>query len=109
VRTRLYLYSLFVSALHVACTPVPAPVTPPPDASDAAPAPAPLAGACAAACAAMQAAGCAVLPTCTATLTRDVDGEHRIRKPSGTPLTCADLAAVKTAADVQALGQPCGP
>jgi hypothetical protein len=103
------------------CTPSPTPVVPTPDASDAASqaetAPTPSLDAapptpptaCAQACAAMQAAGCVVQANCAAVLAADT-AVRRFRNPkTGNALTCAELAAVKTAADVVALGQSCGP
>lgn len=102
-------------ALLAACPP-PTPPSPPPDASDAAPAP-PEAGPappapsspCDAACAAMTKAGCVVQPDCSAVLTRDTAARRIRNAKTGAALTCPELAAVQTSADVKALGQSCGP
>jgi hypothetical protein len=112
---------LLLALLLLGCPPSPPPVPPTPDASDAAslpetaPAPpidaAPPAPptACAQACAALQAAGCVVQANCATVLSADT-AARRFRNPkTGNALTCADLAVVKTAADVVALGQSCGP
>jgi hypothetical protein len=102
--------SLIVLVFIVACTPPPQPNPPPNfDASDAA-----LFGdapsACVQACAAMTAAGCVELPSCASTLA-SVESQRLVQNPANgkLPLACADLAAVKTAADVTARGWHCGP
>jgi hypothetical protein len=102
-----------------ACTPQPSPVVPTPDASDASafgetappapPAPPPASSVCMAACAAEQAAGCVVLSDCGSVLQARTQARLARNAKTGNALTCDDLAAVKTAADVKALGQPCGP
>ncbi len=115
------LLLVVLPAFLLGCPPSPPPVPPTPDASDAAampetaPAPpldaAPPAPptACAQACSALQAAGCVVQANCAAVLAADM-AARRFRNPkTGNALTCADLAVVKTAADVVALGQGCGP
>jgi hypothetical protein len=99
---------VLVLPLLLAACPTPAPVPPPsPDASDAA-SEAALATDCERACAAMQLAGCVVRPNCAAVLDANTRA-RRIRNPlTGGALTCAELAAAKTPADVNALGQGCG-
>ncbi len=105
----------FSMGLMLACHPTPPTPMPPIDASDAAPFPVPvLDGAspsdCAAACAAMQAAGCSegTAPGCAtdeATMERmRLDPNPRNRN---LPLTCADVAAIKSQADLRALHQKC--
>lgn len=84
-------------------------VSPAPDADAA---PAPIAGPdgslmtpCQAACAALAAVGC-VAPAgdCVRTLSR-IDGDPGVEKePNGSPLTCADVARVRSKAEAQALG-----
>ena len=100
-----------VLLLLCACPPAPVPPPQPPDASDASPAPVPVGDAstpCVAACAALAAAGCpqGAVPDCATTLAH-VDGARLVRTPSGTPLTCVAIAAVKAKADAQSLGVSC--
>jgi hypothetical protein len=123
-----FVLALPLLALLAAC-PTPGPVVPPnPDASDASalgdsPPPPPPAivdggfaftGPCAAACTAMALDGCVVRSDCEAVL-ENATGVAIGSKPlvrnaaTGQWLTCADLAATKTAASVKALGQSCGP
>jgi len=106
-------------ALLAAC-PQPTPVVPAPDASDASalgetttpppppPAPSPTTP-CGKACLAMVGAGCIVQPDCEAVLTQKTAARMLRNAKTGAPLVCADLQGVKTAADLIALGQPCGP
>jgi hypothetical protein len=105
--------------------PPPAPLPPSPDASDASaglpdalpapseasppPPPGPASADCVAACQAMTTAGCVVQSDCAPTLTIAVSSRLIRNARTGNALTCADLAVAKTAADVQALGQACGP
>lgn len=98
----------------------PSPVPPPnPDASDArAPSMADALVAttdaaiaqCQPACAALAAAGCGEgkSPECVNVLYA-IDNARLERTPSGVPLTCAALAAVRTPADAQMLGLRCAP
>jgi hypothetical protein len=91
--------------------PSPAPTIPPPippPSPDAAPAPPPDAS-CASACASLTAAGCSLSGQgdCSTFLTRDL-GSGKVPNPAtGRPLTCADVAAVRTQADAQRLGFSC--
>ena len=101
--------------LAVACTPVP-PVVPTPDASDASAlgeaAPATdsgFTGPCAPACLELQVLGCVVLPDCATVLQQDTTNRLIRNAKTGQPLTCADVAAARSVADVKAMGQPCGP
>jgi hypothetical protein len=98
-----------LSAISLCCTPQP--VVPKPDSSDASAlgeAPAPLSP-CAQACADMLKAGCIVMDDC-ATVLQENTMAGRIRNAkTGKTLQCPDIVGVKTAADVQAIGQKCGP
>lgn len=100
--------ALLVMVLLSGCTPTPQPVPPPtPDASDAAP---PSPGDCAAACQALTNAGCTEGQAVTC-ISRMLTIERGRLDPNpkrfNLPLTCADVAAVKTAADVHDVGQKC--
>ncbi len=113
---------VILAAVAVVCLagcPTPPPPNPPPqppDASDASPGildayavpDAPVTP-CEAACAALRAAGCHTgsAPNCVADMAH-IDGSRLVREPgNGLPLTCADVAAAKTPADVRALGLGC--
>jgi hypothetical protein len=99
-----------------ACTPQSTPVTPTPDASDASafgeasPQP-PVAAACASACAALTAAKCGVggAQGCPAFMQTLSNSGQQANPATGKALTCADVMAVKTAADAQKLGFVCSP
>lgn len=83
--------------------PQPLPTPPPPEASDGSQ------GDCASACAALRAAGCSVgaEADCSAFLIRDF-GSGKVPNPeTQKPITCADVAAVKTKADAVRLGFVC--
>jgi hypothetical protein len=105
----------FAMGLMLACHPTPPTPMPPIDASDAAPFPTPsldggFTTACVAACAALKAASCSEGsdPACAASET--TMEAHRLDpnpQKGNLPLTCADVSAVKTAADVRALHQKC--
>jgi len=114
---------IVVAMMLLGGCPKPAPLVPFPDASDAAVMgdvadagqfvpqvpPAPCSTVCTDACTAIQTAGCVQRVACCSTLTR-IDSEHLIKNlKTGAPLTCAELAKVKTADDVRATGQICGP
>ena len=109
-------------ALGEGCPSVP-PVAPPPDASDALappgptedgapptpPGPAPNA-ACLQACATLVKVGCAFGdsgPACGAFFTRDLAIGKIANAATGKPLTCADIAAATTKAQIVALGFAC--
>jgi hypothetical protein len=100
---------LFTLLAMVRCTPSNnAPDASPPAPVPIPPPPAPIDPTCTGACTALALAGCneGRSPSCAAALS-NVQGH--LAEPSGRPLTCADLSAVKTAADVRALGQACSP
>jgi hypothetical protein len=65
---------------------------------------------CYPACANYRALGCAEGSSieCPVTLSK-VSARGIIVEENGSTLSCADLAAAKTAADVKALGLPCSP
>lgn len=98
------------------CTPTP-PLVPSPDASDASAfgdavpsiADGGFTGPCAPACNAMVKAGCVVRTDCAAVLQSKTSARDIRNAATGNALTCDDVAKVKTAQDVAALGQPCGP
>ena len=89
----------------IGCPPTPAPLPPSPDASDAAP------GACSwdVACASLAAASCPLgaQPDCATTMARDIGSGKVANATTGRPMTCADIAAVKTKLDAQNLGFAC--
>lgn len=93
---------LLAGAILLSACP-PSPVTPPPDA-DAAPS-----ASCATACAALAAAGCSLgkQSDCPAFLTRDLGSGKVPNAATGRPLTCGDVASVKTVPDAQLLGFAC--
>lgn len=116
--------------LLVGCPPSPVPPPVPPDATDSAvpvdapvtivdspspvvDAPLPPADAsnkCAAACAAMKAAGCTEGAALSCIGRMQTISDKRLNpNPSkhNLPVTCDDLASVKTPADVRANGEPC--
>lgn len=93
-----------------ACTPpIPSPVVPVVDASDAAPAPLVDAGPqtpCAVACQNLSAYCGPQQPNCE-TVWAKIDALHPNREPSGAFLTCVDVASATSAAVIRALGVPC--
>lgn len=94
---------ILLTAVLAACTPTP--VTPAPDA-DGSPAPS---DPCTAACAALAAATCPMggATTC-ASFMQTLSSSGKVSEPdSGKPLTCADVALVKTKADAVRLGFVC--
>jgi hypothetical protein len=103
-----------LGGLVLTACPAPGPVAPPnPDASDAASyaadAPStPGSPACAAACAHLITIGCGQIYTCPSTLTK-VEADRMLANPANgrRPLTCADLSAAASVADVQARGWNC--
>jgi hypothetical protein len=101
---KLAVASLLLLAL-TACPPTPA--VPPPDASDAAPQ-----ATCAAACSALAAPAVAcpigAAASCPAFLTQLSSSGQYAPYDAG-PVTCAEIAAVKTSADARRLGFTCGP
>lgn len=92
------------------CTPQP--VAPKPDSSDASAfgeTSGPPLSPCAQACADMLKAGCIVMANCPLVLQENTTAGRIRNAKTGKFLECPDLVGVKTAADVQALGQQCGP
>lgn len=63
---------------------------------------------CVAACNVLNALGCpeGKADDCTTTMAR-LDGERMVRSVSGAPMTCAAVAAAKTAYEAHNLGVPC--
>jgi hypothetical protein len=110
---RRHLGSLVVLAL-AACTPTPTPVVPTPDASDASAlgdtiVPTIDASAdCVAACAAL-APVCKLgsANDCASFMDRDIGSGKVANAATGKPLTCADVALVKSKTDAQKLGFVC--
>lgn len=116
------------AALSIGATCNPPPPTPPtPDATDAVAPPAPVvdaapaldtapapvitdaSGPCVSACAALQAAGCSIGTHADCPTVEDRDlGSGKVANPAtGKPLTCADVAKVKSRADAQRFGFVC--
>lgn len=114
---------IWVGFEGLACPPAPLPPPQPPDASDgAAPLPqwdatppSPLFDAplppldCARACGALQAAGCSLgnRSDCDNFLLRDLSIGRVSNAATGRPLTCADIAQIRTRADAVAMGFLC--
>ena len=103
---------LVVAAVLLAGCPNPPQPPPSPDASDASPAPpTPTPGACAwdAACAALKGASCPLgaAADCSTSLARDIGSGKVANVATGKPLTCHDIAAVRTKADAVRLGFAC--
>jgi hypothetical protein len=96
---------LFGLLIALAGCPQPSPAPPTPEASDGSESD------CVMACAALSAAGCSVgaQSDCPAFLTRDL-GIGKVPNPTTQkPMTCADVAGVRTKANAQALGFVCAP
>lgn len=99
------------------CPSVP-PVVPPPDASDAVAPPGPTPGAdgapsaCAEACVLLTEFGCAIgdaTASCETFFARDLAVGKIANAVTGKPLTCTDIAAATTKAQIVALGFACPP
>lgn len=93
--------------LQACPSPAPAPAPSPTDAPP--PPPSPPSSSCASACAALAQAGCTEGRDegCATSLAAIERRQLVTEKDSGRPLTCADLAAARTPADVLALGAGC--
>jgi hypothetical protein len=113
-----------LAAFPLAGCPPPSPVPPGPDSSDAAPAPSPSptpnptptppappgpTTPCQSGCDALATLGCpeGSAANCVRVMA-DHDKNKDLRTPSGKPLSCADLAGVKTVTGARALGITCG-
>lgn len=103
--SRLLALAILSGSLAACPQPGPGPAPVPPDATDGA---SPSADPCQAACDRMVALGCVVGTACVAAEHHMQDAKE-IRKPAGGALTCADVAAALSLAELRTLGVRCGP